>query len=190
MDDGEVIRNFKDMTRDQLESLFRQPDYHVRTAAMGAAVDPRYKDLNFLHLADKEKIRAELLRCLEALQEVRANAEPDVDDEDAADPELGIDFLMGTTAGPAARERSADEEYDEFLAQMPVQLTVNPLTWWQGNYGRFPLLQKLARKYLAIPATSVPSERVFSAAGNIVTAKRSCLLPENVDMLIFLSENK
>ncbi|XP_011668672.1 zinc finger BED domain-containing protein 1 isoform X2 [Strongylocentrotus purpuratus] len=189
MDDGEVIRNFKDMTRDQLESLFRQPDYHVRTAAMGAAVDPRYKDLNFLHLADKEKIRTELLRCLEALQEVRDNAEPDVDDEDAADPELGIDFLMGTTAGPA-RERSADEEYDEFLSQMPVQLTVNPLTWWQGNYGRFPLLQQLARKYLAIPATSVPSERVFSAAGSIVTAKRSCLLPENLDMLIFLSENK
>ena len=47
----------------------------------------------------------------------------------------------------------------------------------------------MARKYLCIPATLVPSERAFSTAGNIVNAKRSCLLPKNTNILTFLAQN-
>ena len=39
-----------------------------------------------------------------------------------------------------------------------------------------------------IPATSVPSERAFSIAGHIVNEKRACLLPETVNMMVFLGE--
>jgi hypothetical protein len=41
----------------------------------------------------------------------------------------------------------------------------NPLEWWKGNEKQYPLLARVARKVLAIPATSASSERVFSAAG-------------------------
>ena len=47
----------------------------------------------------------------------------------------------------------------------------------------------MARKYLRIPGTSVPSECAFSTAGNVVNAKRSCLLPENTNILTFLAQN-
>jgi hypothetical protein len=40
-----------------------------------------------------------------------------------------------------------------------------------------------------IPATSVTSERVFSAAGEILSKKRSRLTPDHLDMLIFLFNN-
>ena len=43
----------------------------------------------------------------------------------------------------------------------------------------------MAKKYLAVPATSTPSERAFSVAGCVVNKKCACLLPENVNMLIF-----
>ena len=65
-----------------------------------------------------------------------------------------------------------------------------PLKWWKENETRFPALLKQATKYLGVPATSVPAERVFSAAGNIVNQKRSCLLPENVNILVFLKKMK
>ena len=48
---------------------------------------------------------------------------------------------------------------------------------------------KVAKKYLSIPATLVPSERAFSTAGNIVNKKRACLQPSSVNVLVFLSEN-
>ncbi len=39
--------------------------------------------------------------------------------------------------------------------------------------------------FLCIPGTSVPAERVFSTAGDIVNAQRSVLRPYHVDQLIF-----
>ena len=53
------------------------------------------------------------------------------------------------------------------------------------HYKACPLLPKLAKVYLGILATSVPSESVFSTAGDIVTAQHSALCGDSVDKLIF-----
>jgi len=52
-----------------------------------------------------------------------------------------------------------------------------------------PVWAHIAKKYLVTQATSVASERVFSTAGDIVCAQRSCLKSEKVDMLLFLKKN-
>ena len=52
-----------------------------------------------------------------------------------------------------------------------------------------PILASLARKYLCCPASSAPSERVFSTGGRTVSYKRSKLDPTNVDMLVYIHEN-
>ena len=49
---------------------------------------------------------------------------------------------------------------------------VDPIEWWHTYESRFPTLSVMARDYLAIPATSVPSEYCFSIAGNILTKRR------------------
>ena len=46
---------------------------------------------------------------------------------------------------------------------------------------------QLARMYLCVPATSAPSERVFSVASRIISKLRARLTPANAGMLIFLS---
>ena len=55
------------------------------------------------------------------------------------------------------------------------------LQWWKKQVD-VPLLSALA-KNLSIPATSVSSERVFSTAGDSVTAQRSLPHPDHVDQL-------
>ncbi|KAF0704108.1 zinc finger BED domain-containing protein 1-like, partial [Aphis craccivora] len=44
-------------------------------------------------------------------------------------------------------------------------------------------IKEVALKYASIPATSVPSERIFSKTGQIISARRNRLLPENLDTL-------
>ena len=66
----------------------------------------------------------------------------------------------------------------------------NPLEWWRIHFCKYPNIWKLASCILAVPATSASSERVFSAATNIVNKKRVRLKPETLDLLIFLRGNK
>ena len=62
-------------------------------------------------------------------------------------------------------------------------------SWWKDNTSRFPLLAKLARKYLSAPPTSVLSERLFSSAGDIYTEKRNRLSPDKAEQLLFIKGN-
>ena len=63
------------------------------------------------------------------------------------------------------------------------------MKWWKEYKTLFPSLFKLAQAYLHIPATSVPSERIFSLAGYIVYDRRSKVLVANVNKAIFLKRN-
>ena len=60
------------------------------------------------------------------------------------------------------------------------------LKWWQNNQTKFPILSKIARDYLALQASSVPSERGFSSSGFTVTDMRSRLHPMTVRSLMVL----
>ena len=82
-----------------------------------------------------------------------------------------------------------EAEVQQYKSCPPVALDVHPLQWWKDQALKFPILSRVAKKYLCIPATSVPSERVFSAAGNIISSQRSRLKPKHLDKLIFLKKN-
>ena len=74
------------------------------------------------------------------------------------------------------------------LPKLPTS-KVNVLLWWKDHQHQLPLLAQAARKYLCVTASSAPSERLFSASGNVVTNKRSSLDPVNVDKIVYLHEN-
>lgn len=56
--------------------------------------------------------------------------------------------------------------------------------WWFKHRSVFPNLFKLFMRISSIPASSAPSERCSSVAGQIITDKRSCILPENVSNIM------
>ena len=55
-------------------------------------------------------------------------------------------------------------QYQTRATHTPM-LKDNPLEWWKQHGHLLPTLARLARRYLAIPATSCPVERFFSVAG-------------------------
>ena len=82
-----------------------------------------------------------------------------------------------------------NKEINNYLDQPTVESDCNPLQWWKEHACVFPLLARMAKKYLCIPGTSVPSERIFSKGGLIVDPFRSRLSPGHVNTLVFLSKN-
>ncbi|KAK9537980.1 hypothetical protein VZT92_005546 [Zoarces viviparus] len=95
-------------------------------------------------------------------------------------------------ASPPQKKSAIEELFGETFASKDADHHTfggDPLAWWKSNQCKYPHIAMMARRYLAVPGTSVPSERVFSTAGDIVTAKRSTLSPENVDILIFVKKN-
>ncbi len=59
------------------------------------------------------------------------------------------------------------DELEEYLA-MPLEDTdIVLLDWWKNHRYRFPKLAKMAKQYLAAPASTAAVERVFSAAGRM-----------------------
>ncbi|KAL3058041.1 hypothetical protein OYC64_010257 [Pagothenia borchgrevinki] len=61
--------------------------------------------------------------------------------------------------------------------------------WWWNMRTTYPCLSDMAFSYLCVQASSTPSERVFSTAGDTICAERSRILPEKADMLVFLNKN-
>ncbi len=57
------------------------------------------------------------------------------------------------------------------------------------HQSRFPFLSLLAMKLLSIPATSAPSEHVFSTSGLTVAKDRARLEPEQANQLVFLHDS-
>lgn len=88
-----------------------------------------------------------------------------------------------------SRKEQLTAELTTYLQTLPADSESDPLLWWKTNEHLFPNLRHLAVKYLCVPATSSPSERVFSTSGNIVTCHRASLKPEAVDRLVFLAQN-
>lgn len=89
----------------------------------------------------------------------------------------------------AERKRAAAYELERYLQAETLAATTSSqavLDWWFAHRQVYPVLFKIACVYLAVPASSGSSERVFSTAGNIVTRKRNRLCSEAVNNLVFL----
>ena len=52
----------------------------------------------------------------------------------------------------------------------------DPLMWWKQHQEEFPDLDRMARQYLTVPATSVSPERFFSRVGLVQTDLSGSLL--------------
>ena len=84
----------------------------------------------------------------------------------------------------------ANNELLMYLQYPQLELEECPLNWWKKEYIYLPMLSSLAQKFLCICATSVASESTFSTGGYIVTSKRNCLKPHEVDQLVFSTKFK
>jgi len=126
-----------------------------------------------------------------------------VDIEDSSDDENTIrlfdsrnqvqtsNLVPTITVTETARVQAKQEVLMYLTAtQAIMKPTFDPLNWWRDNLSRFPSVGAVARKWLSVPATSTPSERVFSICGIVDSAKRSSLAGRSIEDQVFIHNNK
>ncbi|XP_036319709.1 zinc finger BED domain-containing protein 4-like [Rhagoletis pomonella] len=98
---------------------------------------------------------------------------------------------IGRQGSERTRKKAAiyELEIEKYLQLPLISRQEDPLTWWKYSRKEYPNLFTLAMKYLCAPPSSVNSERVFSASGNIYVENRNRLLPDNAEMLLFVMKN-
>ncbi|XP_059367736.1 E3 SUMO-protein ligase ZBED1-like [Carassius carassius] len=203
--DGPRLIEFKTKVRSSLiQRMNIESGEFVSFAPMiSSMLDPRHKHLGFLTPTQRLAANVKLVELGEAVGTDRAaiqqaggvEAALSDTDEGSANTEVATSqsSAMAQLLGDhytTQCEAGIEAELQNFLRETPPPLNCTPTDWWKVNGIRFPGLAKLARRYLCIPATSVPSERVFSAAGLTVTRLRSRLTSDHVNMLIFLNKNQ
>uniref|UniRef100_A0A1A8LFD7 HAT C-terminal dimerisation domain-containing protein n=2 Tax=Nothobranchius pienaari TaxID=704102 RepID=A0A1A8LFD7_9TELE len=84
---------------------------------------------------------------------------------------------------------NATVEVQRYLVEPNIPRGEDPLKYWAKQKHVYPSLYVLAKEVLCIPASSVPCERVFSKAGEVVSKKRNRLSPGTVEQILFLNKN-
>lgn len=82
-----------------------------------------------------------------------------------------------------------ERELKHYFDMPKPDAKVNILQWWQSVRHTLPILAKVARGVLCIPAASSSSERVFSASGSIVSDKRHNLATSTTKKLTLIKCN-
>uniref|UniRef100_A0A1A8QR33 HAT C-terminal dimerisation domain-containing protein n=1 Tax=Nothobranchius rachovii TaxID=451742 RepID=A0A1A8QR33_9TELE len=209
-DDTPTVRDIKAAIAEDLGKRYAS---EKQTLHMASAVDPRFKGLPFLSEAETRDIYSRLLEAVVGMIKKKTNVEEENVAEDAhindscasiSQPPLkrpktscALVDLLGATfpstssdyTEPKSENDLAAGEIKKYRGEAPLPLTENPLSWWKNHEQDYPQLSKIAKSLLCIPGTSVSAERVFSSAGDIVTAQRSLLKAEHVDQLVFLHKN-
>jgi hypothetical protein len=107
---------------------------------------------------------------------------------------LNLDELLGEE-GPIAqglRDKTPIEvEVDKWTQMTGIvrDVDVDILAYWKAKSKELPLLGQLAKNILGLQVTSSSSERLFSEAGLVVTAKRQLLATTQCEKLVFIHEN-
>lgn len=164
-----------------------------RSNAIATLCDPRFKEV----LLEPTWVKAEVLREVRLHQGTCTGRLADQADSTALQPSVAgsISSSFMTSFLQKARQRdtvvsdSFETEYDSYIANQLLPLEADPLDYWRQHGSAFPNIAKLARVYLAIPATEVESERVFSASGYAMGTRRCSLLPSNLEKIVFLNFN-
>ena len=84
-----------------------------------------------------------------------------------------------------------EDEFKRYMLEPQTNWRVNDvMQWWSDHEANFPHIALLALKYLAIPASSAPSERIFSQLKLVIDRKRWRMDAGRVERVIFLRCNK
>ena len=149
-------------------------------------LDPRYMGLHLAEYGTLESIK------------IRMESKWGSDSEETQSQPVALNLDLSPTSRLLQRSRLSrlDTGASKIRKEMAIYESYSfaskasdVLGWWRLHEEHLPILAQIARRILAIPASSAKSERVFSTGGLIVSTKRGSLGPKKVEELIVIKQN-
>lgn len=192
-----VIQHMKTSINDKLKP------FESRSACIIATLlNPHFKKVGFKTDTDVERaisyVQKEYSSYLSSIQNMKASAaestatgESSLEHDPVTSKKSKLDSLLSfidVHQNNAIHSVTADAIIDvrQYLAKPLLSRTNSPIEYWTFNENN---LKHVALKYLCIPGSSTPAERIFSKAGQIITERRNHLSSKHINALLFLNVN-
>ncbi|KAG7169436.1 Zinc finger BED domain-containing protein 4-like 10 [Homarus americanus] len=174
---------FQSSTETRLNKFESMEAFHL-----AATLDPCYK-LGWCHDYDNEV--QDISDLLTVKYNMAGSVDPTATDTSPAEPPpmKRNKFVALANRSSTPRPTPPETEASLYLNQPCLQEDGDPLGNWKAKQPEFPVLARLAAKYLAIPATSSPVERLFSIAGKLFRPERCNLSDKRLGQLMMIRCN-
>ncbi|KAM9292470.1 zinc finger BED domain-containing protein 4 [Morus bassanus] len=187
-----MLKSLKEAMVSRLSSTLHDPRYIFATL-----LDPRYKTSLFTE-EEAEQYKQDLIRELEIMSSTSDDDKPVSNGCDIGSPstnsygEDNLWSLMGDmkkTKDLKERAKLPEEMVLSYLEEEVLEHNCDPLTYWNFKKSSWPVLSKLAVRFLGCPPSIVPSERLFNTSNESNNFSQSRLMIEHFEKLIFLKVN-
>ncbi|XP_029340907.1 zinc finger BED domain-containing protein 1-like [Acyrthosiphon pisum] len=177
-----VIEKSKNILKIFYDLTIEISSKHMKTMniiSQATLLDPRFKKHGFIHA---EKCSTTIRNLRSKVQSIRVE-ENTIPQPNVISPSVSLptsstaiwedfDETVVNIIGGNNSTAAGIIEVDKYLNEPLLRRDENPLLWWSERKKVYPLLYEIVKRRLCIMATSVPCERIFSKAGQVVTNRR------------------
>ncbi|KAL0219497.1 hypothetical protein P9112_005150 [Eukaryota sp. TZLM1-RC] len=165
---------------------------------IGTILDPRIKNNPSLLPVELQEVDADFSHLNRMIQSVSSTSQP-TNVEAGTKQTVRKKELFNKVAAKKSNVTNlhVENELKCYLKEGIVDYETDPYLWWMENEKKYPSLAKIAKDYLVVQPSSASSERLFSAASQIISKKRArdfytySLVSMGVDdVLLFLQQWK
>ncbi len=152
-------------------------------------LNPEFGPLSFPP-HDKARVKENLIKEIRSLSE-KTNISENIAQNKNNVLKFHDRFIKYTVQSDEPTEQ-ADElnDYTNFVIKTDFNSDFCVLNFWKVNENRWPVLAKIAKKVLGVPASSAAAERMFSWSGHIFSSKRRTMKAKTLASLVFLKLNE
>ena len=182
-----MVQSLKKSVEHRLSAYEEQTSFQL-----AATLDPGFKLAWCKDTCDAQKQRTALLAAANLLATPLVTSTQTKPGSSASPPAKRCKLFgfMGAQEATPPVSSSTTEEISKYLAEPSLDEKADPVAYWHSRSTNLSIPAKLSLKYLAIPATSAPVERLFSVAGKVFRADRCRLTGAKFEALMFIKCKK
>ncbi|CAF1148391.1 unnamed protein product [Brachionus calyciflorus] len=192
--DSDLVKNMKKIIREIFDEYSENYDLDKNPLLLAASfLNPFYKNFQFVtpsyrrtdYLKVAKGFLIDLFKTKRYDEQITKISKVKKNKEDILRKKLSFE----------SESESDEEDVDVFDIKSELKNYLadpsndDALIYWEKKQYQFPILSTLASVILAAPATSVPSERLFSHAGYQLWDRRNRLSKSNFEKIMFIYEN-